>query len=118
MSGEGYGQDHRIAVYIRHLERGAATHAAYGNLASEQAVATSKHADDLVTAMVERGEDGEQVDGTGAELAQLRVEVLELQASIHSVGLSICLVGLTIAGSLGQVVPQPPDLTPIQRPDA
>lgn len=118
MSGDEYGQDHRIATYIRHLERGAATHAAYGNLASEQAVATSKHADDLVRAMVERGEDGEQVDGNEAELAQLRVEVLELQASIHSVGLSICLVGLTIAGALGQVVPQPPDLTPIQRPDA
>ncbi len=115
---EGYGQDHRIAQYIRHLERGAATHASYAQVASEQAVAQSRRVDQMAGAMQVAAEDGEMVDAMPIEIAALRGEILELQASIHTVGLSICLVGLTIAGALGKIVPSPPEVQPLEGPDA
>ena len=96
--------------YVRYLERGATTHASYGQAASEQAVATSKYADNLQTSLIERAEEGEPVSLVPLELAQLRIVTLELQASIHTVGLSVCLLGLSLLAGQGHSVPQAPRL--------
>ncbi len=118
MTQPGYGHDARMAAYVRYLERGAAIHATYADTAGEQAIAEAGRVDAIAGSMQVAAEDGEKVDGSRLELAALRVEMLNVQAAVSTVGLSICLVGLAIVGALGQQVPEPPPMPPLPKPDA
>lgn len=118
MTSPGYGHDARMAAYVRYLERGAATHASYADTAGQQAIAEAERVDQIAAATQVAAEDGERVDSTRMELAALRVELLNVQAAVSTVGLSICLVGLAIVGALGQQVPEPPPMPDLPKADA
>lgn len=111
MSGlEGHAAEHVLRGYIRYLERGATTHAEYAQASSLQAVELSLRVEDMAAGMVAAAEDGEKVDGSPIELLAGRVEALNIQASIHTLGLSTCLVGLALLAAQGHSVPEAPPL--------
>lgn len=92
--------------YIDYLERGAATHAAYAHTASAQSLELSERLEKRVAAI----EDSPDVQIMDMEITANRVEILNLEASTHTVGLSICLVGLAVLAALGHDVPKAPPL--------
>lgn len=96
--------------YIAYLFRGCTTHATYAALCSQQAVELSKRVETMSGNMQVAAEDEETVDGSPIELASLREEILNLEASVNSLGLSICLVGLAVLAGQGHPVPQAPQL--------
>ena len=110
--------DHVLRGYIAYLFRGCTTHATYAALCSQQAVELSKRVEAMSGNMQVAAEDGEAVDGAPIELAALREEVLNLEASVNSLGLSICLVGLAILAGQGHDVPQAPQLPDLKDPPA
>jgi hypothetical protein len=102
-----------LKKYAAHLERGAQTHSVYAQIASRQAV-TQEH---LLEDLAERLEEGktEEELGLGVDrpafvLGQQMVELFNLQASIHTLGLSVCVAGLAGLAAQGVEVPDPPPL--------
>lgn len=89
--------DKVVGKYVEHLERGAATHAAYGKVASEQAVELSERS----------ARRNSYEDAVLAELANV-------QTSIHTLGLTVALSALAQLGAQGIEVPDPPDVTPLE----
>ena len=105
-----HGTEHRLRGYIRYLERGATTHASYAQTAGEQALELTKRLDTMAGEMQVAAEDGETVDASPIELVAARIESFNLQASVHTLGLSVCLVGLSILAGMGHAVPDAPPL--------
>lgn len=102
-----------LKAYAGHLERGAQTHATYGQIASRQAV-TQEHLLEQLAERMGKGKTEEELD-LGIEtpafvMGQQMVELFNLQASIHTLGLSVCLAGLAGLAAQGVEVPDPPPL--------
>ncbi len=105
-----HASEHLLAGYVRYLERGATTHAAFGQIASEQAVELAKAVDAMAADQVVDVEDGMERHDSDVAIVANRVELLNLQASIHTLGLSVCLVGLALIQAGGHDVPAAPPL--------
>lgn len=108
--GEEGPRSRQLRGYVGYLSRGAATHAAYAHAASEQAVELAKAVDAMAANQVSDGEDGLVRHDSDVAVAANRVELLNLQASTHTLGLTVCLVGLSILGALGVEIPDAPPL--------
>lgn len=102
--------EHVLRGYIAYLERGAATHANYAQVAQDQALELSKVVERMFANRVADAEDGIERHDSDAHIAGNRVELLNLQASTHTLGLSVCLVGLAVLSAMGKSVPQAPPL--------
>ncbi len=96
--------------YIAYLDRGATTHAAYAQTASVQAVELSAAVDAMASNQTVDIESGMERGDSDVQIAASRVELLNLQASIHTLGLSTCLLGLALLAGQGHSVPQAPRL--------
>lgn len=105
-----HASEHLLRGYVRYLERGATTHAAFGQVASEQAVELAKTVEAMFANRVTDAEDGTERHDSDHQIVANRVELLNLQASIHTLGLSVCLVGLSLIQASGHDVPAAPPL--------
>lgn len=105
-----HASEHLLRGYVSYLERGATTHAAFGQIASEQAVELAKAVDGMAANQQTDAEDGLERQDSDVQIVANRVELLNLQASIHTLGLSVCLVGLALIQAGGHDVPAAPPL--------
>ena len=102
--------EHVLRGYIAYLERGASTHASYAQAAQDEAVQAVKELSAMASNRTSDAEDGIERHDSDLEIVAMRVELLNLQASTHTVGLSVCLVGLAVLAAMGKDVSQAPPL--------
>ncbi len=102
--------EHVLRGYIAYLERGAATHANYAQVAQDQALELAKAVDAMAADQVVDVESGVERHDSDVAIVANRIELLNLQASTHTLGLSVCLVGLAVLSAMGKNVPQAPPL--------
>lgn len=106
MTGEAsYGHDARLGRYKRWLERGAQVH---GSLSA----ATTSQIEDLQDYLDHAAED------QATTFPKLLLAIHEVENAIHTLGITVALGALAIVGSLGEEIPDAPDLPrPGERPE-
>lgn len=95
-----------VQGYVEYLERGAATHATYAQTASDQAI----HVEERLANALGGGSPEVELD-----VIALRIAVLEVQASVHTAGLSTCLAALAQLAAAGFDVSAAPPLPEVTK---
>ncbi len=103
-----------LPEYVDHLERAIRTHASYATISGEQAFEIDKRLTKIRESrspidMVAYADDGQSM--------RREILLLELQSSIHTLGMTVAVSALTQLAAMGVDVPQPPPVMPIEEDD-